>query len=113
MGSVGRRRPRGERAFWIDPLFIPLALLGPIVVGALGGWRGVELRLVALMWAVAGIGAVVSDYVVNQEDVVFHLVLTVLMVGLAAGAWWIAQALARRRSASAVGSANTVSPPER
>jgi hypothetical protein len=88
--------------FWIDPLFIPLALLGPIVVGAVGGWRGVELRLVALMWAVAGIGAVVSDYVVNQEDVVFHLVLTVVTVALAAASWWVARALARRRAAPAV-----------
>ncbi len=88
--------------FWIDALFVPLALLGPIVVRALGGWRRVELRLVALMWAVAGIGAVISDFVVNQEDVVFHLVLTVLMVALAAGAWWIARALVRRRTAPAV-----------
>jgi hypothetical protein len=88
--------------FWIDPLFIPLALLGPIVVGALGGWRAVELRLVALMWAVAGIGAVISDFVVNQEDVVFHLVLTIVMLALAAGAWWVARSLARRRTAPAV-----------
>ena len=88
--------------FWIGPLFFPLALLGPIVVGALGGWRGIERHLVAVMWAVAGIGAVVSDYVVNQEDVVFHLVLTVVMVALAAGAWWVARALARRRTAAAV-----------
>jgi hypothetical protein len=88
--------------FWIDPLFIPLALLGPIVVGALGGWRWVELRFVALIWVVAGIGAVVSDYVVNREDAVFHFVLTALMLALAAAAWWIARALARRRAAPAV-----------
>ena len=87
--------------FWIDPIFFPLALLGPVVTGALAGARGVELRAVAAMWAVAGIGAVVSDFVVNREDVVFHLVLTVLMVALAVGAWWAAQALVRRRAAPA------------
>jgi hypothetical protein len=84
--------------FWIDSTFVPLALLGPVVVGAVAGWRGVESRWPALMWAVAGIGAVVSDYVINQEDVVFHVVLTVVMVGLTALAWWPAQALARRRA---------------
>lgn len=75
--------------FWIDPLFIPLALVGPLVTGAVLGARGEGLRGPVLLWAVAGLGAVVSDFVVNQEDVVFHVVLTVLMAGLAALAWWI------------------------
>jgi cell division protein FtsX len=83
--------------FWIDPLFIPLALLGPIVTGALAAWTGRGLRLVLLMWAVAGLGAVVSDFVVNQEDVVFHLVLTVVMIGLAAGGWAALRAIRHRR----------------
>ena len=87
--------------FWIDPLFIPLALLGPLVVGAVAGSRGVDFAPVAAMWAVAGVGAVISDYVVNQSDVVFHIVLTLLMVGLAAAAWWTARALVRRRTAPA------------
>ena len=26
--------------FWFDPLFIPLALLGPLVVGAAAAWSG-------------------------------------------------------------------------
>jgi hypothetical protein len=81
--------------FWIDPLFIPLALLGPIVTGAVAGWTGRGLRGVALLWLVAGLGAVVSDYVVNQEDVVFHLVLTAVMIGLAAGAWAAVRAIRR------------------
>jgi hypothetical protein len=81
--------------FWIDPLFIPLALLGPIVTGAVAGWTGRGLRGVALLWLVAGVGAVVSDYVVNQEDVVFHLVLTAVMIGLAAGAWVAVRAIRR------------------
>jgi hypothetical protein len=79
--------------FWIDPLFIPFALLGPIATGALASWTGRGLRLIALMWAVAGIGAAVSDYVVNQEDVVFHLVLTLVMVALAAGSWAAVRAI--------------------
>jgi hypothetical protein len=87
--------------FWIDPLFIPLALLGPLVVGAIAGARGERWLWVAVVWIVAGVGAVVSDYVVNQEDVGFHLVLTVIMVGLASLAWWVAQAVSSRREAAA------------
>jgi hypothetical protein len=81
--------------FWIDPLFIPLVLLGSIVTGAAAGWTGRGLRAVALLWLVAGLGALVSDYVVNQEDVVFHLVLTAVMIGLAAGACVAVRAIRR------------------
>jgi succinate dehydrogenase hydrophobic anchor subunit len=49
---------------------------------------------------VAGIGAVISDYVVNQEDVRFHLGLTVVMLLLATLAWW---SVARRRRARLAG----------
>ena len=87
--------------FWIDPLFIPLALLGPLVVGAVAGARGEQWLWVAVVWVVAGIGAVVSDYVINQEDVAFHIVLTVIMVALASAAWWVARAASGRRTQSA------------
>jgi hypothetical protein len=87
--------------FWIDPVFIPLALLGPLVVGAIAGARGERWLWVAVVWIVAGVGAVVSDYVVNQEDVGFHIVLTVVMVGLASLAWWVARAVRSRREVAA------------
>jgi hypothetical protein len=87
--------------FWIDPLFIPLALLGPLVVGAVAGARGEQWLWVAVVWIVAGVGAVVSDYVVNEEDVGFHIVLTVIMVALASAAWWVARAATGRRTQSA------------
>jgi hypothetical protein len=81
--------------FWIDPLFIPLALLGPIVTGAMAAWTARGLRFVTVLWLVAGLGATISDYVVNQEDVVFHLLLTIVMIGLAAGAWSAVRAIRR------------------
>jgi hypothetical protein len=87
--------------FWIDPLFIPLALLGPLVVGAIAGARGERWLWVAVVWVVAGVGAVVSDFVINQEDVGFHIVLTVVMVGLASLAWWVARAVRSRRELAA------------
>jgi uncharacterized membrane protein len=85
---------------WIDPIFLPLVLLGPIAHGAVEGIRGAPWRWVAGVWALGGIVMVVSDYVVNQEDVVFHLVLTVVMSALAAGAWFGAGFLESRRVAA-------------
>jgi hypothetical protein len=82
--------------FWIDPLFIPLALLGPIVVGAVAGARGFPWLWPATAMVVAGLGAVISDWLVNREDVAFHLVLTVVMLALASITWWIAKAVTRR-----------------
>lgn len=75
--------------FWIDPLFIPIVLLGPLVNWVLAALRGLPLAWIAIAWLVAGLGAVVSDFAVNQEDVVFHLVLTAFVVGLATAAFAI------------------------
>ena len=84
--------------FWIDPIFIPLALLGPLVIGAVAGARGLPWLWAAATMAVAGLGAVVSDWLVNEEDVAFHLALTVIMVGLASAAWWVTRRLRRGQS---------------
>jgi hypothetical protein len=80
--------------FWFDPLFLPLALLGPLVVGAVAGWSGLSWLWTAVVMLVAGLGALISDYVINQEDVTFHLGLTVFMVLLASVAWMVTR---RRR----------------
>ena len=85
---------------WIDPLFLPLVLLGPIIHGALEGLRGTPWRWVVGVWVLGGLVMVVSDFVVNQEDVLFHLVITVVMAALAAGNWFGAAAMARRRATS-------------
>ena len=85
--------------FWIDPLFIPLVLLGPIVVGVAAAAKHFPVRWAVVVWLVAGIGAVVSDFVVNHEDVVFHLVLTGFVVGVAAGSWWLTSRFVRSRKA--------------
>jgi hypothetical protein len=84
--------------FWIDPIFIPVALLGPLVIGAIAGARRLPWQWPATVAVVAGLGAVVSDWLVNHEDVAFHLVLTVVMVGLAILAWWVGVAVQSRRA---------------
>lgn len=73
--------------FWVDPLFIPLALLGPIVTGAIAGPRGAS-RSAATAWLGAGLVALVSDWIINNEDQLFHLGLALWTAGvtLAVGA---------------------------
>jgi hypothetical protein len=87
--------------FWIDPLFIPLALLGPMVLGAVAGAKGLSWQWPAAVFVVAGLGAVASDWIVNRSDVAFHLVLTFVMTALALGSHALARAAASRRRTAA------------
>jgi len=87
--------------FWIDPLFIPLVLLGPPTTGALARVRRLPLSWIVKVWFVAGMGAAISDWLINRSDVVFHLVLTAFVVGLAAGAWALAARFSRREAVRA------------
>src|SRR3954447_269207 len=68
---------------WIDPLFIPLVLLGPVITGAVAAARRTAYKWVAVVWWSAGINMMWTDWVVNHQDVVFHLVLSLLMPLLA------------------------------
>lgn len=81
---------------WIDPLFIPLVLAGPLVTGALAGSRGTAFRWVALAWVVGGVSMLVSDWVLNDEDQAFHAVLTAVMVALAGVGYAVASRRTRR-----------------
>lgn len=83
---------------WIDPLFIPLVLAGPIITGAVAATRGIRLTSVAVAWAAVGITMLVEDWVINHEDVAFHAVVSVVMATLAALAWTITARLGRRRA---------------
>ena len=82
---------------WIDPLFVPLVLAGPLISGAIGASRGQAFRWVALAWAVGGATMLVADAVINQEDIGFHAILTVVMVVLAAIGWAPVQAVTARK----------------
>jgi hypothetical protein len=82
---------------WIDPIFIPLALAGPLVVGAVAAARRVPVVLVAVLWFSAGLNMMVMDWLITGEDVVFHLVLGVVMAGLAVLGHAVVSVVARRR----------------
>ena len=83
---------------WIDPLFIPLVTLGPLVSGLVAGGYGVDSRTVALVWFLGGMLMLVSDLVINNEDVAFHAVLAVVAAAIAAGAAWIGRRVRSARS---------------
>jgi hypothetical protein len=76
---------------WIDALFIPLVLLGPLVTGALAVTRGISRAWVMVLWFSVGVDMAWTDWLVNREDVAFHLVLSVVMAGLA----WLGHAAVR------------------
>ena len=85
---------------WIDPLFIPLVLVGPVIAGAVAAARGTTYLWIAVVWCSAGINMAWTDYVVNHEDVVFHLALAVIMPLLAGVGFGVVRAAAtfRRRT---------------
>jgi hypothetical protein len=82
---------------WIDPLFIPFVLVGPLVVGAVAAARQLPLVPVMVLWASAGINMLWTDWLVNRADLVFHAVLSVVMALLAAAGWGIVTGLGRLR----------------
>lgn len=70
--------------FWIDVLFVPLVLLGPIVTGVVAGPRGAA-RPAAAAWFAAGLLTLVIDWVVNNEDQIFHLAMAAWTAGVTLG----------------------------
>jgi hypothetical protein len=82
---------------WIDPLFVPLVLLGPVVTGAVVAARGTSYWWAATLWCSAGLNMAWTDWVVNREDVSFHLALAVLMPLLAGVGYAVLRLAARIR----------------
>jgi hypothetical protein len=82
---------------WIDALFLPLVVVGPLVTGAVAASRGVRAAWPAVLWASAGLAMLWSDWVVNQEDQVFHLVVAVVTALLALAGWGVVALATRSR----------------
>ena len=83
---------------WIDPIFVPLVTLGPLVSGLVAGTRGIEPRTVALVWFLGCAVMLVTDLVINHEDVAFHAVLAVFTAAVGAGAAWVGHRVRGARS---------------
>src|SRR5262245_13110678 len=65
-----------------DQGFIAIVLLGPPLTGIVATLSRRDVRLVAAAWALSGLFWLVFDWIVNDEDQLFHLVLSVLMAAL-------------------------------
>lgn len=85
---------------WIDPLFIPLVLAAPPIIGAIAATRGIRYAWVAVLWCSVGVGMAWSDWVVNRSDVIFHLALACIMPLLAGIGFGVVR-VARPRSRDA------------
>ena len=83
---------------YVEQVFIPLVLAGPLVVGALAAARRIPLVTVVVLWLSAGLNMTVMDWVLYREDVAFHLVLGVVMAVLAAAGHGLVGLLNRRRA---------------
>jgi hypothetical protein len=83
---------------WVDPLFIPLVTLGPLLSGLVAGSYRVRPRIVAIPWFCGGVLMLVSDLLINHEDVAFHAVIAVFTALIAAGAVALARRVRRSRS---------------
>jgi peptidoglycan/LPS O-acetylase OafA/YrhL len=67
-----------------DGLFFPYIVLGPLLTGAVAAARRRSWRPVAAAWALFGLAMFVLDWAINDEDQVFHVGVTAVMVGLVA-----------------------------
>jgi hypothetical protein len=90
---------------WIDPLFVPLVLLGPVASGLVAGAYGVDSRTVALAWFAGCLLMLVSDVVLYNEDAAFHAVLAVFTAAVGAGSARLGRRIrgARRPQPSSAG----------
>ncbi len=82
---------------WIDALFIPLALVGPVITGAVAAARQISYRWTAVLWCSAGVNMAWTDWAVNREDVAFHLALSVIMPLLAGLGFGVVKLASRSR----------------
>ena len=67
-----------------DEWFFAIALLGPLVTGLVAAACRQNWRLVAAAWALSGTFWLAIDWILNNEDQAFHIVLALLMVALTA-----------------------------
>ena len=86
---------------FIDPLFFLLVLAGPLVTGAVAASGGLRAAWPAVLWASAGLNMLWTDWVVNQEDQLFHLGLSVVMALLALAGWGVVTLALRARRPAA------------
>jgi hypothetical protein len=69
-----------------------------VLVGVMAAVRGLPVAWPAVLWASAGLNMLWTDWLVNREDVLFHLAVAVFTALLTASAWGLTVLVARRRA---------------
>lgn len=82
---------------YVEPLYLLLILVAPMVTGAIAAVRSVPLVLVAALWASAGINMAWLDWALYREDVAYHLAVSVVMPLLASLGYGIVLGISRLR----------------
>ena len=95
---------------WIDPLFIPLVLAGPLVTGALAARAGLARGWIMTVWISVGFNMMWTDWVVNREDVAFHAGVALVTSMLALAGWTLTRRFARTPAARSTSHATTAKP---
>ncbi len=80
---------------YIEPTYVLLVLAAPLVTGAIAAARRIPLLLVAVVWASAGLNMLWVDWVRYEEDVIYHLALSVVMPLLAAAGYGLVTLVTR------------------
>jgi hypothetical protein len=84
-----------------DQAFFAIVLLGPLASGLVATALGRDWRTPAAAWALVGVVMLAYDWIANDEDKAFHVLLTVAMVILVLGGAMVARAVRRLRRAFA------------
>lgn len=82
---------------WIDPLFIPIALLGPVITGAIAAAREMAYPWIAVLWCSVGLSWLWTDWIVTGGDQLFHLATSVIMPLLAGVGYGVVRLATRSR----------------
>ena len=80
-----------------DAVLFPIVVFGPLLTGIVMRLRGWPWRLGAAAWGLMGAISLVYDWILYDEDKAFHVVLTVVMVGLTALGAAIGRGIRSRR----------------
>jgi hypothetical protein len=84
-----------------DQAFFAIVLLGPLATGLIAAALDRDWRPAAATWALVGGVMLAYDWVLNDEDKAFHVLLTVVMAALVWGGAKLARAGRRLRRAPA------------
>lgn len=87
----------GLLGWFVDALYLPIIALGPFVTGLLAGARRIQLRAMLAMWVASGMFVLFADWIVNDEDQAFHLIVIAFTALTCAAGHAVGGLLARRR----------------